>query len=96
MGELPLSSLRLCSKLAFFFNKAVFWSSLSENHGPNLFSQKCRAVQQQLKITGLVLFSSAVSQREENRGKKDFFFKRFRLSDLSSDIKPSTEHNLTV
>jgi hypothetical protein len=43
------------------------------DHGPNLFSQKCRAVQQQFKITGLVLFSSAVSQREENRGKKDFF-----------------------
>jgi hypothetical protein len=39
------------------------------------------------------------SSQPEGRkwGEESFFFKLFRLSDLSSlDIKPSTEHNLSV
>jgi hypothetical protein len=90
MGELPLSSLRLSSKLAFFLIER-FIACRSVKITSHIFSQKRRAVQQKLKSIGLDLFSLAVSQRVEYRGKKVFFFKRHRLSDLSSDIKPSTE-----
>jgi hypothetical protein len=42
-------------------------------------------------------FSVQQSARGKKMGeRKIFFFKLFRLSDLSSDIKPSTEHNLSV